>query len=216
MITFCGGEGAGKSTQARDLYRFFVSKNIDAVLTKEPGGTKTGMKIRKILLSPESEGLDPKAELFLYLADRAEHYKKLILPALEQGKIVICDRFIDSTYVYQGVARGLDKDFIDTAHKYIFQGFIPCLTVILDISYEKGCVRIENDQKSGVREEAESRFDNEKKSFHKLVRQGFLDLAANDDTGRFFVVDADNSQEEIFGRIKNKLIKEKIIDIKNE
>ena len=116
-------------------------------------------------------------------------------------------------YVYQGVARGLDKDFIDTAHKFIFQGFIPLLTVILDISYEKGCFRIENDQKSGIRDEAESRFDNEKKSFHKLVRQGFLNLASNDDTGRFFVVDADNSQEKIFERIKNKIIKEKIIDI---
>lgn len=177
-------------------------------MTKEPGGTDIGADIRKILLSPKNSNLDYKAELFLYLADRAQHYKEVIAPNLDLGRIVICDRFIDSTYVYQGIARKLNKDLIDYCHNYIFKDFLPSLTILLDIDPVEGLKRVNSDFNLGIRNSDESRLDNEKLSFHKKIRQGFLDLVSLDQTGRFAVLDANDSENIIFSKIL-EVIKEK-------
>ena len=213
FITLCGGEGTGKSTQAKKIYEYLTCRGIPCVLTKEPGGTETGTEIRKILLSPESSNLDPKAELFLYLADRAQHFRELIVPAIEKGKIIICDRFIDSTYVYQGEGRCVDPVFIDSMHGFILGDFLPDLTIVLDIDPEEGMKRIGRDMDSGVRSVEESRFDSEELSFHEKIRKGFLNLVRNDTSGRFFIVDALLDKEDIFDKIIEKFKEKGFITI---
>lgn len=208
LITLCGGEGTGKSTQAKRLYNFLVENKIKTVLTKEPGGTKTGSDIRKILLSPESSNLDTKAELLLYMADRAQHLKEIIFPELENGKIIICDRFIDSTYVYQGAARGVKPEVIDDLHKFVLGDFLPDLTIVLDLDPKVGLERVSKDMDDGSRSIDESRFDSEKLPFHEKIRNGFLERVKNDSSGRFAVVDAGVSPDEVFEKIKN-ILKEK-------
>lgn len=208
----CGGEGTGKSTQAKKLFEFFKSRNLPVVLTKEPGGTKIGMMIRKILLSPENSEISNKTELLLYLADRAEHFEKLILPSLQKGATVICDRFIDSTLVYQGMARQMDTEFIDYVHKYILGDFLPDLTLVLDSRPEYCLERIDSDFSKGLRTKDESRFDNEKISFHKKVRNGFLWLTKQDKTGRFNLINAEKSADEVFEEILSVIKSRKIIE----
>lgn len=208
----CGGEGTGKSTQAKKLFEFFKSRNLPVVLTKEPGGTKIGMMIRKILLSPENSEISNKTELLLYLADRAEHFEKLILPSLQKGATVICDRFIDSTLVYQGMARQMDTEFIDYVHKYILGDFLPDLTLVLDSRPEYCLERIDSDLSKGLRTKDESRFDNEKISFHKKVRNGFLWLTKQDKTGRFNLINAEKSADEVFEEILSVIKSRKIIE----
>jgi dTMP kinase len=197
----CGGEGTGKSTQAKKIFDYFEKQNIPSVLTKEPGGTKIGMMIRKILLSPENNDIGNKTELLLYLADRAEHFEKIIMPSLEKGMTVICDRFIDSTLVYQGKARNMGTEFINTVHEYILGDFLPDLTFVLDSSPDNCLERISSDMTCGIRNMSESRFDSEKLSFHEKIRKGFLELAENDKSGRFHVIDAEKNADEVFKEI---------------
>jgi len=211
FVTFCGGEGAGKSTMASRLHNFFIEHDISCIFTKEPGGTGIGIDIRKILLSPENQNLDPKAELFLYLADRAQHFREVIFPSIQSGNIVVSDRFIDSTFVYQGIARGLSKKFIEYAHDYIFEDFLPDLTIIFDIPPEVGLNRVGKDMSKGIRNEDESRFDLESLKFHESVRQGFLSLASKDNKKRFFVVDSSKRPDEIFEEIIRELSRRGII-----
>ncbi len=161
-------------------------------------------------MSPENDGIDYKAELFLYLADRAEHYFKVILPAVEKNMVVLCDRFIDSTYVYQGYAKGLDTDFIKEAHRFIFGDFVPDITFLLDIAPLKGMERIHKDFESGRRNIDESRFDNEKIEFHEKIRNGFLELAKQDKDSRFYIIDASENKEIVSDEIK-KILSEKIL-----
>ncbi|MCB9481539.1 MAG: dTMP kinase [Desulfobacteraceae bacterium] len=211
LITLCGGEGAGKSTQAKKIFDFFQSENIPCILTKEPGGTKIGLMIRKILLSPENSDIYNKTELLLYLADRAEHFHKVIVPGLQNGKIVICDRFIDSTFVYQGEARGMDIDFINYVHKYILGDFLPDLTLVLDCRPKSGLERVDRDLACGTRTEDESRFDSEKISFHEKIRAGFLKLAEKNENARFYLIDAEKTVDNVFESIKSAIIEKGII-----
>jgi len=189
FITLEGIEGSGKTTQIVCLVEFLTKRGHDCVTTREPGGTKIGEKIRAILLSSESGGMDPMTELLLYTADRAQHVKESIIPYLDSGKTVICDRFYDATVVYQGYARGLDMDVIDRLHTLATGGLKPDLTFLLDLPAEMGLSRAWTQINNGSRTGSETRFEEEKLSFHEKVRTGYLDLVRLE-PDRFRMIDA--------------------------
>lgn len=188
LITLCGGEGTGKSTQAKRLRDRLEKSGFQVVLTREPGGTAIGAKIRALLLDPENRDMVADTELFLYAADRAQHLAEVVRPALRSGKIVISDRFHDSTTVYQGIARGLDGERIQKVHDLVLGDLRPDLTFLLDLSPEKGLSRAKRQAQNGERPSSELRFEEESLLFHEKIRKGFLDLAAKEK--RFLVVDA--------------------------
>ena len=190
FITFEGIEGAGKSTQAKKLYEYLISKGKNAVLTREPGGTKTGKKIREILLSHSNEIFSPISELFLYEADRNFHIHNVIKPNLEKGNYVICDRFIDSTLAYQGYARGLDIELIKGLNKIATEGLEPNITFLIDIPIEISLQRLGNNK---------DRIESENIEFHKRLRDGFFKIAEEED--RIFVIDGTKDIESIFQEI---------------
>ncbi len=169
FISFEGTEGSGKSTQASLLAEHLRKKGKDVLLTAEPGGTGIGKKIRELLLEPENH-MDPLAELLLYYADRAQHIKEKINPALADGYFVITDRFTDSTIAYQGYARGLDLSIINALNTVVVGTSIPSLTLFLDINVEEGLRRNREAQK-------EDRFELEAVEFHNSVRDGFITIA---------------------------------------
>lgn len=169
FIIFEGGEGSGKSTQADLLVRNLRRKGLEVVKTTEPGGIPVGEKIRKILLDTKNTHLTAKTEFFLFLANRSQHVKDLIKPALKQGKIVVCDRFSGSTFAYQHFARGLPRlTELKKMNKFACDSLEPNLVVLLDINPKEGLKR---------KGENLSRFDQESLDFHQKVRQGYLHLA---------------------------------------
>ncbi|RPJ13567.1 MAG: dTMP kinase [Desulfobacteraceae bacterium] len=196
FITFEGIEGSGKTTQIRHVAEFLKKKGKDCIVTREPGGTETGRKIRAILLDPESRGIDPSAELLLYMADRAEHISKVVRPALSEGKTVLCDRYFDATVAYQGYARGLDMDFLKMMHKIVFNDLKPDITFLLDLSPEAGLSRAWRQIKEGERAGIETRFEKEELAFHEKVRNGYLELASREPE-RFVIVDAGKDEENV-------------------
>lgn len=193
FISLEGIEGSGKSTQINYIVEYLNHKGRECVITREPGGTKIGEKIRSILLDAGNNVMDPLAELLLYMADRAQHIKEVINPHLMEGKTVICDRYFDATVVYQGYARGLDIDFIIHLHKIILDDLKPDLTILLDLPPETGLSRAWNAIQSGDRNIAETRFEEEKISFHRKVRNGYLALSKTDPS-RFRVIDASGNE----------------------
>jgi len=164
-----GIDKSGKSTQISLLVDYLKQKGYEVVQTSEPGGTKLGKKIERILLEPSTKEISGISELFLYLADRAEHVEKIIKPALEKGKIVISDRFADATIAYQGYGRGLDIPWVEELNKRATHGFLPDITFLLDISPDLAKKRSGSERKD--------RIENEKTSFHQKVRQGYLEVA---------------------------------------
>ena len=200
FITFEGTEGTGKSTQIVQLANHLTAHGRDVTLTREPGGTPIGDQVRRVLLDPANAALDPKAELLLYAAARAQHLAELINPALAAGRIVLCDRFSDATLAYQGYGRGLDPDLINALDRIVTSGMRPDLTILLDIETARGLERARGrNRRSGL--ETEARFENEQLPFHQRVRQGYLELAKRE-PGRFRIVDASPSPEEIRDRIR--------------
>ena len=189
LITFEGIEGSGKTTQIKHVASFLNEKGHDCVITREPGGTEIGKKIRSILLNPKSKGIDPMTEFFLYAADRTQHLKEVVNPYLSLKKIVLCDRFFDATIVYQGFARGLDLELIHQVHRFILQDLRPDITILLDLPPEIGLSRAWGQIKNGTRIDLETRFENEKMAFHETVRSGYLKLASLEPQ-RFQVVSA--------------------------
>jgi dTMP kinase len=181
FITFEGGEGCGKSTQARLLLNNLEHRNIPAVLTHEPGGTPLGNRIRSILKVKRDFDISPQAELFLFAACRAQLIGEVILPALEAGRCVICDRFSGSTLAYQGYGRGLGLELIKSINSAATGGLEPDLIFLLDIQPETGLERKHNT--------GDDRFEAENVAFHRRVRDGYLELAARD-PGRWIVVEA--------------------------
>lgn len=173
FITFEGIEGSGKSTQIEKFCDYLGSEGIDHVRTIEPGGTQIGNEIRKVLLSVEHSGMSPMTELLLYAASRAQHVSEVIRPALEKGIIVVCDRFSDSTLVYQGFGRGLDKDMISELNRLCTDGLSPDLTFILDVDVETGLRRNRSANKV-------DRLELETVEFHKKVRKGYLSLSSKE------------------------------------
>lgn len=189
FITFEGIEGCGKSTQIRLLADFFKKTSLDFIVTKEPGGTEIGTKIRSILLDSVNAQINPLTELLLYEADRAQHVEEIIRPSLEAGKIVLCDRFFDATVVYQGYARGFELAFIDYLHENILKGLKPDLTFILDCPVAIGLKRAWKRIADTPENAKEDRFEKEAVSFHEKIRHGYLRLAGIE-PARFQVIDA--------------------------
>jgi dTMP kinase len=179
FITFEGGDGSGKSTQMRMLREHLVARGYDVVATVEPGGTKIGDRLREILLRSESKEIRPDAELFLYAASRAQLMGEVIIPSLAAGKIVLCDRFTDSTIAYQGHGRGLDMKLIRKLNEWATRKVKPGLTILLDCSESCGLRRTVRRFDAGVAP-GEDRFEKEGVGFHKKVRNGYLDIARRD------------------------------------
>ncbi len=174
FITFEGGEGAGKSTQIKLLAESLMARGYAVELTRQPGGTTYGKRIRDLILEPaREEVLSSRAELFLYLADRAHHVEYLVRPAIEAGKVVICDRYTDSTLAYQGYGRGLNVEQLDMLNQAATNALVPDLTFWLDLDPELGQARIRG---RGVLDRLES----EDLAFHRAVRQGYASLAAQE------------------------------------
>ena len=204
FISFEGIEGSGKTTHAKHAVRFLQDKGHDCVITREPGGTRIGKKIRAILLDPLSKDMDPLTELLLYTADRAQHIKEYILPLLAEGKMVLCDRYYDATMAYQGFARGLDIGLIEKMHTLLFENLKPDLTLLLDLPPEVGLKRAWKQINNGNRISEETRFEEERLSFHKRVRAGYLELSRLEPE-RFRVIDASKKEAEVRKEIINIL-----------
>lgn len=204
LISFEGLDGAGKTTQIELLTGWLDAKNISYVRTREPGGTPPGLEIRRLLLMHPELDIVPLAEAFLFQADRAQHFAKLVLPALEKGQLVLTDRCFDASIAYQGFARNVGPELVAQLSMIATQGHIPDLTLLLDLNPGQVQQRIDpaNDQ-SGQRE-APSRFDSEAEAFHSRVRQGFR-LLARAHPARIRVLDAARSPEQIHQEIINLL-----------
>jgi len=202
FITFEGIDGAGKTTQINNLANFLKENGIEFVLTREPGGCEISETIRNLILDVKSD-LGAIGELFLYFAARAEHVRQVIKPALESGKWVICDRFADSTFAYQGAGRGLDVEKMKAINSFAAEGISPDLTVLLDISVDSS---IERRKKQG---KTADRLEQNDKIFFENVRNHFLQLAQNEPT-RFLVIDATNTENEIYEKIIAKLQSQKV------
>lgn len=188
FISFEGIEGSGKSTQVKLLAEHLRTKGQDVLETAEPGGTKIGNKIRKLLLEPRNH-MDPLAELLLYYSARAQHVRERIYPAILRNTIVITDRFTDSTVAYQGHARGIDLSVIDALNDIVVPDMKPYLTILLDFDVEEGLRRNRDAQK-------DDRFEQETIDFHNRVRQGFHQIA-KEEPERIKLVDASQSREEV-------------------
>jgi dTMP kinase len=196
FITLEGIEGSGKTTQIRHIAEYIKSKGHDCVITREPGGTGIGKKIRAILLDSNSKGLDPSAELLLYIADRIQHVNEIIRPALSLGKTVLCDRYFDATIAYQGFARGIDMDLITMLHKRVVENLRPDITILLDLPAETGLKRAWEQINHGARTSSETRFEEEKITFHENVRAGYLKLACMEPE-RFRIIDAARNEKTV-------------------
>ncbi len=208
FITFEGPEGSGKSTQIRLLAEQLEALGIEVMSTREPGGTATGEAIRNILQHDAvDEPLGDRAELLLFTASRAQLMDWVVLPALEAGTWVLCDRFIDSTMAYQGFARGMDLDALERINDFAIRGRTPDLTILLDLEVERGFERLAERYADGAG--SADRFEREDRGFHHRVRDGYHRLAARD-PGRFRMVDSDRTIEvvsaEIWAAVKEALL----------
>ena len=202
FITFEGIDGCGKTTQFHMLAAWLREQGRDVVETVEPGGTGIGQQIRKILLNPENFDLKPRAELLLYFASRAQNVDQIIRPALDAGKVVICDRFTDSTLVYQGCGRGLDSGIVMELDRIACRGLKPDTTLLLDVDLATSLQRAKRrNERMG---KTESRIDDEGAAFHERVRSGYLQLAAAEPE-RFRVIDGRAPIGEVAARIKQAL-----------
>ena len=202
LISFEGGDGSGKSTQLRLLENYLSGRGQPCMCTREPGGTKLGKMIRKVLLEAGDERIYSQTELFLYLADRAQHVQEVIEPALASGRLVLCDRFTDSTLAYQGYGRGVDLGMLRQMNAIASRDITPDLTFLLDCPVELGLSRTARRmEEQRAAEGREDRFEREKIEFHERVRQGFLELARAE-RNRFCVLDASRSIQEVHGQIR--------------
>lgn len=202
FISLEGIEGAGKTTLMQKIVAYFQSRGKEVLLTREPGGSELGKKLRSIILNAE-EKICPASELFLFLADRAEHVQTCIKPALEQGKIVLCDRFTDSTVAYQGYGRGMDIAELEMLNTLAAGGIKPDLTLVLDLDPKIGLARANARNEEQNLSVKEGRFEAEALEFHQKIRVGFLAMSKKEE--RFFVVDAQQSPEQVFEAVCKKL-----------
>ena len=203
LITFEGGEGTGKSTQSKLLYDYLKSKTTDVILTREPGGCKESENIRNLLVKGNINKWDPITESLLHNAARREHIKNIIKPALLKNKIVICDRYIDSTMAYQGIGQGVNSNFLNILSKEITENIVANITFIFDIDPNISLKRAKKRDKN-----TNNRYENFDLSFHKNIRNYFKSLINTNK--RYILIDASNSIEEIHLKILksiNDLIK---------
>jgi dTMP kinase len=197
FITFEGIEGSGKSTQIIRVASYLGKKGYSVCVTREPGDTPLGKKIRSIFLGKAAGPVSPKTELFLCLADRAQHMQEVILPALDKGEVVLCDRFTDSTLIYQGVARSIRFSQMSSLLAFAAESVIPNRTFLLDLPTKKGLSR------AGKRKE-KNRLDCEAAPFHQQVREGYLALA-REKPDRIRTIDADQTEARVFAQIRKEL-----------
>ena len=194
LITFEGGEGSGKSTQSQILYDTLIEKGFEVTKTREPGGTKFAEIIREILVQGDSNKIDNISELFLFAAARTDHVQKVIKKSLKDNKIIICDRFIDSTLAYQGYAGNLDLDIIKEVNKISIGEIYPDITFIFDIDPTQGIERaLEESNK-------ETRFEEKDIMYHKKIRDGYLSIA-RDNAQRCVVINGADDIEQISKKI---------------
>jgi dTMP kinase len=191
FITFEGGEGAGKSTQIKRLAATLIARGLDVLVTREPGGSPGAEAVRHVLLSGAAEPLGPAMEALLFAAARSDHVEQVIRPAIDNGKIVLCDRFMDSTRVYQGTAAGLSPGFLKPLEEVAIHGMVPDLTLILDIDPEEGLRRVAARSSTGP-----DRYEKETLDLHKARREAFLEIAQNEPE-RCRVINAENDADEI-------------------
>jgi dTMP kinase len=197
LITFEGIEGCGKSTQVDLLFDYLTRKGYNVIKTREPGGTVFGEALRDVALQKNID-VFPLSELLTIMAIRAQHVEELILPALQDRTIVLCDRFVDASYAYQGYGRGIDLGIIETLNRLVTKGIRPNLTVLIDCAAGLGLKRKAKDHRSL------DRFEKESLSFHRKIRNAYLKLA-DEDQRRFFVVDGKSKIGDV-----HRLIKEKV------
>ncbi|MBX8994488.1 MULTISPECIES: dTMP kinase [Staphylococcus] len=198
FITFEGPEGSGKTTVIREITQRLESEGWEVVVTREPGGVKTGEDIRKILL--EGEAIDDRSEALLFAASRREHLVNKVLPALREGKVVLCDRYIDSSLAYQGYARGIGVEEVRSINEFAINGLYPDLTLYLDIRASVGIQRINDNQRT------QNRLDREKLDFHEKVVEGYRQIIHNE-PNRFAVINAEQSIEEVVNSAYESIIK---------
>jgi dTMP kinase len=189
FITLEGPEGAGKSTQIKRLGEWLEASGHAVLCTRNPGGTAIGQQIRQVLLDPANKAMVPMAELMLYAADRAQHVQQVVMPALAEGTIVVCDRFGDSTLAYQGYGRGLDLTLLRALNEMATGGLRPDLTLLLDLPSEVGLERV-------AKARAIDRLEDEAIAFHHRLRDGYLALAAAE-PDRFAITDATASPDAV-------------------
>lgn len=204
FITIEGCEGAGKSTQLKKLEEFLQKSGKEFIFTREPGGTRIAEQIRKIILDGENVEMCDETEALLYASARVQHIKEKIIPSKEEGKIVICDRYIDSSFAYQAFARGLGMDFVKGVNVYAVKNCMPDLTLFLDISPEEAFIR-----KGGA--DINDRLEQSGIAFHKKVYEGYISLAKSEPQ-RIAVVNARLSADEVFEEIIKILKERKIVD----
>lgn len=204
LISFEGGEGAGKSVQIKRLRDKLSKKGKDVVVLREPGGTSISEQIREVVLGPKNVGMAYTTEVLLFQAARAQIYREIILPSLKSGKIVLMDRTRDSSLVYQGMVRGFGAKLIEQLNNISTQETYPDLTFLLDVSVETGLTRRGKTDKM-------DRLDMEKTDFHQQVRDAYLEVAKKNDHKRWVVIDAEKTIDEVESNIYNQIIKRGII-----
>jgi dTMP kinase len=188
FITFEGVEGCGKTTQIRMAGNFLKSKGIKAIVTEEPGGTALGTELRRLLLNRSAFHLGGEAELFLFLSDRAQHVREVILPALQENQWVLCDRFSDATIAYQGFGRELDRNVVQQLTDFASASLMPDQTFLFDLPVEEGLKRALRRASRIESDRAEDRFEREALEFHERVRAGYLSLS-REEPRRFRIID---------------------------
>lgn len=204
LISFEGGEGAGKTVQIKLLADELRKVGHDVVITREPGGTVISEQIREVVLATKNIGMAFTTEVLLFQAARAQIYRELILPSLKAEKVVLCDRTRDSSVVYQGIVRGFGEKLIENLNKISTQDTYPDFTVLLDVPVEVGLARRQGTDKI-------DRLDLEQKDFHQQVRKGYLKLARRNDHNRWIVIDASKTIEEVHIDITMQMKAKKIL-----
>lgn len=191
FITFEGNDGSGKSSVIEAIREELTKRGYDIVLTREPGGSKIAEKIREVILDVDNTGMDDRTEALLYAASRREHLQKTVIPALKEGKIVLCDRFIDSSLAYQGFARGIGIDEVYNMNLFATEGMLPDLTLLICVRPETGLERIKTNHRGSY-----DRLENEKLVFHQKVYQAYLEVQKKF-PNRIIIIDGEKTKEEV-------------------
>lgn len=197
FIVFEGGEGSGKTTMIKQVASWFDDNNISYIITREPGGIKISEQIRNIILDLDNKEMDEKTEALLYAAARRQHLVQKVIPALNDGMIVLCDRFLDSSLAYQGYARGIGIQDIYNINKFAIDGYEPDISIIFDLDPQIGISRINKDKEREV-----NRLDKEKLDFHQRVREGYSKIIETTDRN-IIKIDASKPMQDVFEDVKN-------------
>ena len=208
FIVFEGGEGTGKTTAIDAIYNWIIENKLKCMKTREPGGIAISEQIRQVILDTENKAMDPRTEALLYAAARRQHLVEKVIPALEEGTIVLCDRFIDSSLAYQGYARELGIEEVMSINKFAIGDYMPDLSILFDLDPRIGLERINNNKDREI-----NRLDLEKLDFHEKVRAGY-NIVYENNKNRIVKIDAEQSKENVISEIKN-ILESKIWTITN-